>query len=197
MTGNRGVPPSDCHGPVVADNIGVQAAGPGAHGPAGSRVARAGGSRGPGLKNSRVSRAAGSRERGAAALEFALVVPLLVLLMGLVVGGGRVWFARASVDAIAGSSARAASLARSAAEAEQAAHRVAALQAVSEAVHCAQLEVAVDAGEFAVPVGQPAMTRVHLRCAVPLADLLVPGWPGQLVVESTATSVIDRYRGRS
>ena len=50
---------------------------------------------------------------------------------------------------------------------------------------------------FAVPVGQAAHTSVDVACTVPLADLIVPGWPGELQVTASAESVLDRYRARS
>ena len=135
-------------------------------------------------------------ERGAAATEFALIVPILVLLAGVVVGGGRVWFARASVDEIAHSASRAASLARSAGAADAAAHEVAAMRADSSGLRCSPLRVAVGTGGFAVPVGQPASVSVSVTCRVPLSDILVPGWPGSIQVAADATSVLDRYRER-
>ncbi|WP_198671964.1 TadE/TadG family type IV pilus assembly protein, partial [Desertihabitans aurantiacus] len=37
-------------------------------------------------------------DRGAAAAELALVVPVLVMIIGLVVAGGRLWLARQAVE---------------------------------------------------------------------------------------------------
>lgn len=45
-------------------------------------------------------------QRGAAAVEFAMTVPVLVLLFGLVVGGARTWLARGSVEQAAAAAAR-------------------------------------------------------------------------------------------
>ena len=53
-------------------------------------------------------------ERGSVTVELTLVVPALVLVLGLLVAGGRLWFARATVVEAAQSAARAASLARTA-----------------------------------------------------------------------------------
>ena len=53
-------------------------------------------------------------QRGAAAVELTLLVPALLLVLGLLVAGGRLWFARTTVNEAAQSAARAASLARSA-----------------------------------------------------------------------------------
>ena len=47
-------------------------------------------------------------------MELTLLVPALLLTLGLLVAGGRLWFARTTVNEAAQTAARAASLARSA-----------------------------------------------------------------------------------
>ena len=56
-------------------------------------------------------------QRGSVAVEVALLAPALVLVLGLLVAGGRLWFARTTVVEAAQASARAASLARGPGEA--------------------------------------------------------------------------------
>ena len=135
-------------------------------------------------------------ERGAATVEFALLVPVLVLLFGLVVGGARVWLARATVDQMAGSAARAGSLARTPAAAVAAATRLARDQAATDGLRCVALTVDVDARSLANPPGTPARVEVEVGCTVPLGDVIVPGWPGQLSLSASAAAVVDSYRGR-
>ena len=53
-------------------------------------------------------------QRGAATVELTLLVPALLLVVGLLVAGGRLWFARTTVNEAAQTAARAASLSRSA-----------------------------------------------------------------------------------
>ena len=43
-------------------------------------------------------RNAPKNQRGAAAVELALLVPALLLILGLLVSGGRLWFARTTVN---------------------------------------------------------------------------------------------------
>lgn len=135
-------------------------------------------------------------ERGAAALEFVVIVPVLGLLIAMMIGAARVWFATTIVEQAAGTAARAASQATNQAEAQAVAHRVAHAQAATNGLTCTGLEVAPDMGGFQVPVGQPATVSVRLRCTVPLADLVVPGWPGSWQLTAEAASALDRYRRR-
>ena len=123
-------------------------------------------------------------------------MPALILLVGLVVGGARVWLARASVDQMAAAAARGASLARGPAEAREDGRRLAAAQAVTDGLRCGSLAVQVDAQGLAAPPGETARVHTQVRCAIGLSDLLVPGWPGAITVSAEASSVIDRYRGR-
>lgn len=138
----------------------------------------------------------GASERGAAALEFAIVVPALGLLIAMTIGTARVWYAHTVVEQIASTSARAASLEHTPSAARAAAERIAREQASTRGLNCAALSVDVDVRGFQVPVGQPAQVRSRVACSVPLGDLIVPGWPGQWGLDAEATSVLDRYRRR-
>lgn len=134
-------------------------------------------------------------ERGAAAVELALIFPVLVLLLGVVVGGARVWLARSAVEQLAAGGARAASLERTPREAVAAAEKLVRSH-TSSGLRCAELGVDVDAAGLAKPVGTPAEVTVQVTCTVGLGDVLVPGWPGTLAVQAAATSAVDTYRGR-
>ncbi|MGC3995205.1 MAG: TadE/TadG family type IV pilus assembly protein [Propionicimonas sp.] len=135
-------------------------------------------------------------ERGSAAVEFAMIVPVVVLLFGLVVGGARVWLARGVVEQAAAAAARGVSQARTPADARQAARDLASAQAAVDGLRCDRWVVEVDATALATAPGTPGAVSATVTCAVPLADVLVPGWPGSIDVRATSTSIVDRYRGR-
>jgi Flp pilus assembly protein TadG len=135
-------------------------------------------------------------ERGSLSLEFVLLVPMLVLLFGVMVGGARTWIARSGVEQLAAAAARGASLERTPAEADASANRLAAAQASVGGMRCEQLSVSVDARALSSPVGTPGEVSATVVCAVPLADVLVPGWPGSVEVRATASAVADSYRER-
>ena len=87
------------------------------------------------------------------AVEITLLIPALLITLGLLIIGGRIWFARTTVNEAANSAARAASLARSAAEAATLG-RAAANQSLStNGLRCASTAVEVNTAGFGVPVG--------------------------------------------
>lgn len=137
------------------------------------------------------------RQRGSLAVEFAILVPALVLLFGLIIGGARTWLARTGVQHMAGAAARAASLERSPDAAQQAANRLAAQQAAASGMRCQQLSVHLDAAALAQPAGTTGRITARVDCQVPLGDIIVPGWPGTVAVSANAEAVVDTYRGRT
>ncbi len=137
------------------------------------------------------------RDRGlSATVETALIVPMLVLVVGLIVGAGRVWHARGVVADVAAAAARSASLERSGASAAAQARAMASAGLSAGGVRCAATDVQVDTSAFAVPVGNPGTVSVTIACHVEMGDILVPGWPGRMEVVRTSTSTLDRFRER-
>lgn len=135
-------------------------------------------------------------DRGAVAVELALVVPALVLVLGLLVAGGRLWFARTTVVEAAQSAARAASLARSA-EGAGAEGRAAGQASLGTAgLVCSATSVQVETAAFAVPVGTPATIRSTVGCTVSLGDIVLPGLPGAIRLTGQGAAALDTYRSR-
>lgn len=135
-------------------------------------------------------------DHGSAAIETAIGVPAFILFAGLIIGAGRVGLARQAVTAAAAEAARSASIERTQHSAETTALAAASATTASQGLRCSTLTVAVDASEFAKPVGVPASVRVTVTCDLTLSDLAVPGLPGSLPVSATMESPLDTYRGR-
>lgn len=133
-------------------------------------------------------------ERGAAAVELALLAPVVLLVVAVMVGGVRVWFVRGAVTDAAYAAARAATLEHAPAAAQ--ARGDAAARAGLADVPCADPAIAIDTSGFAVAVGQPAAVTASISCAVRLGDLVGLGAPGAITVAATSTSVLDTYRRR-
>jgi Flp pilus assembly protein TadG len=135
-------------------------------------------------------------DRGAASLEFVVLAPVLLALLGLLILAGRVAVAGNSVEQAADEAARSASISRTAAAARRTAEDGAQRVIARQNLRCGQLGVTVDTSGFAVPVGLPAQVRATVTCLVELSDLALPGFPGARVVTATAVSPLDTYRER-
>lgn len=136
-------------------------------------------------------------QRGAAAVEVVLVVPVLVMVMCVMVAGWRLWAARTALTDASASAARAATLETSGQAARQRAERVANASLGVVGVECVPLGVEVDTSGFASPPGASAQVEVRMTCRVATSDLLVPGLPGSWQVEGQASHQMDTFRERT
>jgi len=126
-------------------------------------------------------------DRGAVtALELALVAPVFLAVLVFVVLCGRMGRAAQAVRSVAASAARAASLERSHAAAVAAASAV--IRPDDGDLTCAPPDVS-----FAGGIVETVSVRV--RCQASLAGLSLLPIGGTRTFESTATEVIDAYRG--
>jgi Flp pilus assembly protein TadG len=135
-------------------------------------------------------------QRGSASVELTVMVPALVLMLGLIVAGGRVWFARTTVNEAAHSAARAASLAGSAAEAATAGRSAGEQSLSTGGLRCTATNVTVNVSAFGNPVGTPGTITAAARCHVAFADLLLSGLPGSIELTANGASALDTYRSR-
>ena len=134
--------------------------------------------------------------RGSATVEITMLIPALLIILGLLIIGGRIWFARTTVNEAANSAARAASLARSAAEAGTAGRTAAEQSLSTKGLRCASTAVEVNTAGFGVPVGTPATVTTSISCRVAYADLFLPRIPGGVDLTATGASALDTYRSR-
>jgi Flp pilus assembly protein TadG len=133
-------------------------------------------------------------ERGSASIEAVIAGPAVVLMILLVIFGGRVALAHQTVQGIAADTARAASLARTQTQAR--ADATTTMQTgFDQHLTCTQQNLQLDLAGFRRPAGTPASVTATITCAVQTADLGLP-IPAQLVITETATSPIDTYRAR-
>ena len=135
-------------------------------------------------------------QRGAAAVELTLLVPALLLLLGLLVAGGRLWFARTTVNEAAQTAARAASLARSASAATVAGQDAGSQSLATAGLHCRMTSVSISTAAFSVPAGSPSTVSSTILCSVDFSDVFLPGWPGSMELIGRGSAALDTYRGR-
>lgn len=130
-------------------------------------------------------------ERGSVATELTLLAPLLIILLLFVVFCGRLADSRLRVDDAAHQAVRAATLARSSTQAGAAARSTADAALAHAGVSCRSLTVTAQLGGL-----QPGSTvMVTVTCDISLSDLTLLGVPGATTAESTASSVVDQWRG--
>lgn len=133
-------------------------------------------------------------ERGSAAVEAAVGVPAFVLLVGLIIFGGRTATAHSAVESAAADAARSASIARTASEAESDARTAAQASLANQDIHCLNLAVTVDVSDFTKPAGQAGSVAATVECLLDLADLSVPAVPGSRLIKATVNSPLDTWR---
>lgn len=137
------------------------------------------------------------QERGAAAVEVTLLVPLLITILLALAGGWRVGWARTQVVEVAAAGARAATIATSASQAQLQAGEAIRADLATLGVHCAELHIAIDTSAFATPPGTPATVTAQVGCRLNLSDVLVPGLPGSLQLNAAASEPLDIFRERT
>lgn len=135
-------------------------------------------------------------ERGAVAVEVVLIIPVLMMVLGTLVGGWRLWSARTQVTDAASSAARAATVEGSGSAARARAQSVARANLDTLGLSCQRATVEVDVSGFSKPPGERAEVTVGISCTVPLSDLLAPGLPGQRQVTGQGRHQLDTFRER-
>lgn len=135
-------------------------------------------------------------ERGSVSLELVILTPGLLLVLGVLIYGGRLELAKQSVQSAATQAAREASIARTQPEANSTADVAATRSLAEQGLDCVSSSVSVDTSGFASPAGTPASITAEVTCVVNLSDLAVPGIPGSQTVTATADSPLDTYRER-
>lgn len=137
-------------------------------------------------------------DTGGVPLTTAIFTPLFLVLLGVLVFGGRIALAQGAADAAARDAARTASLAADPVSGQAAAEEAAEASLSRAGISCTTITVAIDASGLAAPAGEAATVSATIGCAAPLSDLAVPGLPGSKTLSSTKTSVVDTWatRGR-
>ena len=133
-------------------------------------------------------------DRGSESVEMAILLPVGILVLTLLVIGGRVALAGDRITGVAAIAAREASLARSAAAAQQVATSSATQALSDQNLHCTNVRVDVDTSGFATAPGSLAFVTVAVSCTVDLSDIGAPGLPGSRTLHDTASSPLDPAR---
>jgi Flp pilus assembly protein TadG len=130
-------------------------------------------------------------DEGSVAVELTVLTPVVLALLCLVVGLGRIADADGQVTGAARDAARAASLARTPADAIRLARQAAATDVAQAGIDCRDLQVATDTTTF-IPGGT---VRVTVRCTVDLSGLAFAGLPGAKTLVGASAAPLELYRG--
>lgn len=135
-------------------------------------------------------------EAGSATVEAVIGVPVFLVLVSVIILGGRLAIAHQVVQSAAADAARAASIARTHYEARADASAAAHSSLDNQGLECASTAVTVDTSAFASRVGTDAMVTASVSCGVNLSDLGIPGLSGTRNVTASMSSPLDTYRER-
>lgn len=132
---------------------------------------------------------AGGREAGFSSLELVIITPVLLIMLLLVVGFGRLTHGRQLVEQAAAAAARVGTLdsnpTQASADARRAAHDILDQAGVS----CRRFVVHVDTSDFR-PGGQVSATVI---CTTSLSDLGLV-FPGSKTLTASASSPLEQLR---
>lgn len=135
-------------------------------------------------------------ERGSGTLELVVLTPALLLIISVIIFGGRVAIAGQAVQQAADQAAREASISRSVTGAKAAATSAATNTLSQQDLECVSMTVDVDVSGFNAPIGVSSSVIATVTCSVKVAGLKIPGVPAARTVKATARSPIDQYRER-
>jgi Flp pilus assembly protein TadG len=130
-------------------------------------------------------------DRGSIEVEFALGMIVLLVLLMLATGVHRVVDAEADLQTAASAAARAASRQSGPSAAGSAALDAAMANLTQGTTTCGSIDVDTATGRLE-PGGSVTVT---VRCTVDYSDLVLISTPGRRHFRSTATAVVDRFRG--
>lgn len=136
------------------------------------------------------------RETGSASLELAVITPALLLIIGLLVGAGRIALAGQTVQQAATQAARAASLERTPQAGTASGQSTASAVLSGQGLACSTKSVSVSAGALAAPAGTPGTVEATVSCTVSFSDLAVPGLPGSKTLSATGRYALNTYAQR-
>jgi Flp pilus assembly protein TadG len=131
-----------------------------------------------------------SGDRGSAAIELAILTPVVIAMLLTVVALGRFSHSRLLVEQASAAAARAASLTSAPFHAEVAARDAAQATLTGAGLPCAQLKVTVDTGAF----GPGGVVAATVTCTADLSTLALVGVPGATSVSATSRSPLETYR---
>lgn len=136
---------------------------------------------------------AGRKEEGQAIAELVIVTPVLLLVIVLMIGLGRIDSAQGDVESAARAGVQAAVVQDNPNDAQTQAVAAVASTLGNAGLTCPSPQIITNTSNFA-PGGSVSVT---VTCVTSLADVSVPGVPGTKTLSATSVAPIDPYRAVS
>ena len=146
---------------------------------------------------SRPGKARFGRQRGATAVEVAILIPLFGLLLAGLIGGWRIGWAPAPGVEAAAAGARAARIPAGGGGERELPPPAVQADLATVGLHCADVQVDVDTSAYSLPPGTPGQVTARVSCRLDLSDVIVPGLPGTTLISSAASEPLDIFRERT
>jgi len=132
-------------------------------------------------------------EEGQAIAELVIVAPVLLLVVVLMIGLGRIDSAQGDVESAARAAVQAAVVQSDPADAQAQAAAAVTSTLAGAGFTCPSPQITTDTQNF-VPGGSVSVT---VTCVTSLAGVTVPGLPGSKTLSATSTAHIDLFRAVS
>lgn len=134
-------------------------------------------------------------DRGSVAIELAILMSAVVVLLGIFAVIGMMSSAASTVEQAASQAARSASIERTGAAASSMAQQTALTALTEQDLHCVEFSVDSDVSVFATSAGTAGQVSVHVSCTVDFSHLPVPGLSTRTYT-GQGSSPVDTYRER-
>ena len=129
-------------------------------------------------------------EEGSAIAELVIVAPVLLIVIVLMIALGRVDSAQGDVESAAHAGVQAAVVQADSSDAEAQATTAAQASLAGAGLTCTAPQITVDTSNFVAG----GWVSVTVTCVTSLADVSVPGMPGEKTLSATSTAHIDPLR---
>ncbi len=129
-------------------------------------------------------------EEGSAIAELVIVAPVLLIVIVLMIALGRVDSAQGDVESAARAGVQAAVVQADPSDAEAQATTAAQASLAGAGLTCTAPGITVDTSNFVAG----GWVSVTVTCVTSLADVSVPGMPGEKTLSATSTAQIDPFR---
>ncbi len=138
---------------------------------------------------------AAERTRGSMSIEAVIIIPAFLVFLSLIIAIARVAIAESDVHAAAVEGVRHALRQPHSSDGDHIAYQAASDHLAKEGITCLTLEITTETTALNLTPGQPGSLTATITCVVPLADLVVPGMPGQVTLTESFTTMINAYTG--